>query len=404
MTAFLIRRLVQMIIIIILSSIVSYGLLYLSPGGPVKCPGPDPRCRHMTADDIARMKARFELDLDLPVRFMRWFIGVPRGPITVGGQELFADVRVGCAVPRLVPVIKRYPDGREVEDVVQRGCEKLVTLADLEKRRSSRGVLFWDFGLSQVILRDQPVSEVIGSRLWYTVALMGISTIITLIIAVPIGVYSAVKQYSRFDYVMTTTAFVGSSLPTFFFGIILILVFAVLAKNADLPYLPPGNATANRDYIIPLFVTELTVEKESLLDYALHFIMPCAVLTFVSIAQWSRFVRSSMLEVLRQEYVRTARAKGVVERLVIIKHAFRNALIPFITLLANILPNLFAGAAITEAVFNWPGLGRLLIDSLERHDYPVALALLYITIILQLVGYLLSDIMYTVADPRIRLS
>jgi peptide/nickel transport system permease protein len=230
---------------------------------------------------------------------------------------------------------------------------------------------------------------------------MGFSTLFSLLIAIPMGIYSAVRQYSSFDYIMTTTAFVGSSLPTFFFGILAILVLSVLPENAGLPYLPPGNATANRDYFIPLLGD---ITAGSPLDYVLHFIMPCAVLTFVNIAIWSRFIRSSMLEVLSQDYVRTARAKGVRERVVILKHAFRNALIPFITLLAAILPTLVAGAAITEAVFNWPGLGRLLVDALEVKDYTVVMALLYITIVLQLIGYLLSDILYTVADPRIRLS
>jgi peptide/nickel transport system permease protein len=157
--------------------------------------------------------------------------------------------------------------------------------------------------------------------------------------------------------------------------------------------------------VIPFFgLTEFAIEAGSLVDMGLRFLMPCAVLTFVNIASWSRFIRSSMLEVLGQDYVRTARAKGVREQAVVLKHALRNALIPFITLLANILPLLFAGAAITEAVFNWPGLGRLLIDALEQSDYTVVMALLYITIVLQLIGYLISDLLYTVADPRIRLS
>jgi len=128
------------------------------------------------------------------------------------------------------------------------------------------------------------------------------------------------------------------------------------------------------------------------------------VLTFINIAGWSRFVRASMLEVLRQDYVRTARAKGVRERLVVVKHALRNALIPFVVLIAGILPSLIGGAAITEAVFNWPGLGQLLVQSLGRNDYTVALALLYISIVLLLVGYLISDILLTIVDPRIRLT
>lgn len=397
MIAFLVRRLFQMALVIILSSIVSYALLYIAPGGP-RC-SPERVRRGQKCPSEADIE-RFELDLFLPVRFTRWFIGEPRGPLTIGGQTFFADLTVGCAEPALVRL--RYPDGHT--EIVEEGCARSVTLAELEERRTSRGVLFGDFGLSQTILRDQPVSTLIKSRLPYTLALMGISTIITLLIAVPIGIYSAVRQYTPFDYTMTTLAFIGSSLPTFFFGIILMLVFGILAKDAGLPYLPPNSATAPRDYIIPLFVTELHVTAGSALDYVLHFIMPCAVLTFVNIAQWSRFVRSSMLEVLRQDYVRTARAKGVHPRRVVLNHAFRNALIPFITLLANILPFLFAGAAVTEAVFNWPGLGRLLIDALDQSDYMVALSLLYITIILQLLGYLLSDILYTVADPRIRLT
>ncbi len=395
MVAFLIRRFLQMLVVITLSSIVSYGLLYLAPGGPIRCPE-NPICKKMTKDDIARMRARFELDMSLPVRFTRWFIGFPNGPVTIGGQALFADVVVGCQETGLVRL--RYPDGSS--EVVEE-CTNYLTMAELKDRRQSRGILFGDFGVSQVILRDQPVGKLINTRLPYTLALIGISTFITLIIAIPIGIYSAVKQYSPFDYVMTATAFVGSSLPSFFFAIILILVFAILAKNNGLPYLPPGNATANRDYVIPLIGK---VVAESPLDYVLHFIMPCAVLTFINIAQWSRFIRASMLEVMRQDYVRTSRAKGVREKLVVLNHAFRNAMIPFITLLAGILPTLVAGAAITEAVFNWPGLGRLLVDALNRSDYTVALALLYVTIILQLIGYLISDVLYTVADPRIRLT
>jgi peptide/nickel transport system permease protein len=312
----------------------------------------------------------------------------------------FADRVVGCAITERQRAV--YADGHEEVSEV---CVREVKVADLAGRKVSRGILFGDLGTSQAILRDRPITTLIQSRLPYTLWLMGVSTLLAILIGVPIGVYSAVRQYSRFDYIMTTVAFVGSSLPSFFFGIIAILLFAILAKDAGLPYLPPGNATANRDYFIPLLGdSHIRVEARSLLDQVLHFIMPCAVLTFISIAGWSRFVRASMLEVLRQDYVRTARAKGVRERLVIVKHALRNALIPFIVLLAGILPALVGGAAITEAVFNWPGLGRLFVDALERPDYTVALALLYISIVLLLIGYLISDVLLTLVDPRIRVS
>ena len=404
MIAFLIRRLLQMLVVIILSAMVSYGLLYLAPGGPVEQlrqrqqqSGGQQGAKRVTADALARIRTRFELDLYLPVRFARWLIGLPRGPITIAGQQLFGDTQVGCATPGLVRL--RYPDGRE--EIIEEGCREPITLADLASRRSSRGILLGDFGLSQVILRDRPISLLIASRLPYTLWLMGISTLLSILIGVPIGVYSAVRQYSRFDVVMTTVAFIGASLPTFFFGILAILLLAVLAQRAGLPYLPPGDAVANRDYIMPLLGR---VGAGSLLDRALHFIMPCGILTFVSIAGWSRFVRGSMLEVLQQDFVRTARAKGLRDRQVYLRHAMRNALIPFITLLAGVLPGLFGGAVITETIFNWPGMGRLLIDALERSDYTVAMALTFVEIVLLLIGYLLSDILYTVADPRIKLS
>jgi peptide/nickel transport system permease protein len=391
-----------MFIVILLSSIVSYALLNAAPGGPLTFLREEQQggTNRITQEDIARVRARFELDLALPVRFSRWLVGQPRGPIEVGGQQYFGDVTVGCRIPGQVRL--RYPDG--TTEIVEEGCEVPLTLNDLAAdttRRHSNGILFGDFGLSQTVLRDRPISILIESRLPYTIALMGASTLLAILIGVPIGVYSAVRQYSRFDYAMTTFAFLGASLPTFFVGIMGILIFAIGAKEAGLPYLPPGNATAARDYFVPWIGN---VENGSTLDFLLHFIMPCAILTFANVAGWSRFVRASMLDVLNHDYVRTARAKGVRERIVVLKHALRNALIPFITLLAGTLPSLFAGAIVTETVFNWPGMGRLLIDALGRFDYSVAMAVLYVTIVLTMIGYLLSDILYTVVDPRIRLT
>jgi peptide/nickel transport system permease protein len=141
-----------------------------------------------------------------------------------------------------------------------------------------------------------------------------------------------------------------------------------------------------------------------LIDRALHLFMPLLVLTFFNTATWSRFVRSSMLEVLRQDYVRTARAKGLVENLVISKHALRNALIPFVTILVLQIPNVFAGAIITETVFAWPGMGRLYIDALTQSDWPIALAFILITALLTVIATLLGDILYTIVDPRIKYS
>jgi len=158
--------------VIVLSAIVSYGLLYLAPGGPLVGLRETQQsgAKRITAADIARIKARFELDLTLPVRFTRWLIGLPRGPLMIGGQTYLADLEVGCAIPGRVRL--RYPDGRVEE--VEEGCQQPVTLASLEGRRTSRGALLGDFGLSQEILRDRPVSILIASGLPYTLWLMGV--------------------------------------------------------------------------------------------------------------------------------------------------------------------------------------------------------------------------------------
>jgi peptide/nickel transport system permease protein len=397
MVSFLTRRFIQMAFVALIAAISSYALLYVQPGGPVdqllgerQNAGRD----RIDNDDILRVKERFELDLYVPFRFTRWLIGWPQGPLPA---NIGADWAVGCSVPGQVRL--RYPDGRV--EVIEEGCEDPVTLAELVGRKSSNGIVFGDFGVSQVILRERPVTDLIMTRLPYTLYLMGASILLSLLVAVPIGVYSAVRQYSRFDYTMTTVAFIGASLPSFVFSIFAILLFSVLAKQAGLPYLPSGDAVGTRDYVIPLLGT---IEAGSFFDRFLRFVMPVSVLTFINIAGWSRFVRGSMLEVLQQDYVRTARAKGVQERLVIIKHALRNSLIPFVTLLAGVLAALFGGALITETVFNWPGLGRLFIDALSRSDYNVAMALLIINVVLLLIGILITDILYTVVDPRIRIS
>jgi peptide/nickel transport system permease protein len=290
-----------------------------------------------------------------------------------------------------------YGDGR----VVELDCEKPVFLADLAGRPVSNGILALDFGRSTQILRERPVMQLFQTRLLNTFLLMGISTFLALMIAIPLGIISAVKQYSKFDYFVTTISFIGSGMPTLFMGILGILIFAIFFKELGLPYLPAGTEASPRDTVIPIFGT---IQAGSVVDRIWHLILPVLVLTFFNLAGWSRFIRSSMLEVLRQDYVRTARAKGLIERVVIVKHAMRNALIPFVTLSAGILPALFSGAIITEAVFNYPGMGRLFITSLTAGDYNVAIGFILISTFLVLIGYLLSDVLYTFVDPRIRLS
>ncbi|MDD2696297.1 MAG: ABC transporter permease, partial [Anaerolineales bacterium] len=240
MTGYLIRRLFQMVIVVFVSAVATYALLNFAPGGPLS------GLRQMTQstkfriteEDIARIRAYYELDLKLPVRFSRWLIGHPRGRIVIGGTELFANTPVGCR--KSIEAVVRLSNGDEETRTI--GCSEYVYLRDLENRRSSKGILMGDFGLSWRLLRDRPVSDLILSRLPKTLQLMGISILISFLFGVPLGIYSAIKQYSRFDYFVTTLAFFGSSMPTFFFGLLLILLFSILPKGAGLPYLPPGSS------------------------------------------------------------------------------------------------------------------------------------------------------------------
>ncbi len=392
MSGYLIRRVFQMIVVILLSAVATYTLLNYAPGGPLsglRQQQQSSRFR-ITEEDIARIRAYYELDLDVTWRFTRWLIGEPRGRVIIGNLEFFSNYAIGC----------RKPIEETVNGILQQtGCSEPVYLGDLEGRNVSRGVLFFDFGNSWRLNRDRPVTDLIKTRLPYTVQLAGYSFLLALFIGLPLGIYSAIKQYSRFDYFFTSMAFLGSSMPTFFFGILMILFFSILPYAAGSFYLPPGSAEAVRDYTIPGLGE---VVAGSGLDKFLHFVLPVLTLTIVSIAGWSRYVRSSMLEVLRQDYVRTARAKGLFERVVIMKHALRNALIPFVTIVVFEIPALFGGAIITETIFSWPGMGRLYFSALNEKDYPVAMAIFFITAVLVVFATLIRDIAYTLVDPRIR--
>lgn len=405
MTNYLIRRVFQMALVILLAALFTYFLFNISPGGPLA--GIQQQQRRITREDLARLRANYELDLYWPVRFSRWLVGVPTGPITIGGRELFVDTPVGCYLTRDAQVV--IQDGQRV--AVPAGCDDYVYLAELPELhpaiKSSRGILRGDFGLSTVVRAGRPVWDEMKSRLPATLELMVISTLLSFLLGIPIGIYSAIKQYSRFDYTFTTISFIGSAMPTFFFGLLMILFFTVfpnLLKDALpwLPHLPPGSRVAVRPYEVASWLPR--VRPGTGIDRFLHLLMPVSVLTFYTMATWSRFVRSSMLEVMRQDYVRTARAKGLYERVVIMKHALRNALIPFVTVAVLTIPGFFAGAIITETVFAWPGMGRLYYDALTRSDWPISLAFIFVTALLTVIATLLGDILYTVVDPRIKYS
>ncbi len=393
MTAYITRRLFQAVITVLLIALATFVLANYAPGGPLT--GLAQSQQRLDEGDIARIRAQYELDLYWPVRFTRWLAGVPNGPIVVAGMELLGNVPMGCYIP----------------DQKAGSCKQYVYTKDIAKLhpavKSSKGILRGDFGKSNVVRIGQPVSTELMSRLWPTLELGIYSLILSLLIGVPVGIYSAVRQYSRWDYIITSFSFFFSAIPTFVFALFFILLFAVLPVFLQesmpwLPRLPAGSRDAVRSYDIASWFTN--IEPKSFTDRGLRLIMPLTVLTLINVAGWSRFVRSSMLEVLRQDYVRTARAKGLVERTVILKHTLRNALIPFVTIFVLQLPGIFGGAAITETVFNWPGMGKLFVDALTRSDWPIALAYIFVIGVLTVIATLIGDILYTVVDPRIKLS
>ncbi|MGE5550653.1 MAG: ABC transporter permease, partial [Bacteroidota bacterium] len=222
----------------------------------------------------------------------------------------------------------------------------------------------------------RPVLEEIYDRLWATLQLMMLSFLISFCLAVPLGIISAIKRYSFLDWFVTTGSLFGVSIPTFWFGLMAQMVFAVYLR-----WLPSGG--------------QFTIGMGfNLLDRLRYILMPAFVLGLVSIAGWSRYVRSSMLDVLGQDYIRTARAKGLTEKTVIFKHALKNALIPVVTIMGLELPAFFGGAVITESIFAWPGMGRLLFTAVMARNYPIVMGIVMITAVLVIAGNLLADITY----------
>ncbi len=245
-----------------------------------------------------------------------------------------------------------------------------------------------NFGTSFIFQR--PVAQVISEKMWVSFWLAFIAFMIQLLIAIPLGVISATRQYSKLDYAVTTFALVGISLPGFFFAAILQRTFAI-----GLGVLPlQGMVTARFNY----------TGFRLLLDMGKHLILPVAVLTVTGVGGLMRYSRTNMLEVLNADYVRTARAKGLSENKVIYKHAFRNTLIPIVTMIGGSIPGLFSGAIITEGIFAIDGLGNTALIAMRQGDVPFIMAFNMFLAVLTLLGTLIADLLYAVVDPRVRLS
>lgn len=243
-----------------------------------------------------------------------------------------------------------------------------------------------NFGYSRTY--KMPVVQLVAPRAQNTLILAGLSLFVSLIISIPLGIYSAVHPYTLGDYLGTTFAFFGYAVPAFWLGLMLIIVFAV---QFDL--LPAGGLMGS-DVQPGLF--------NALTDRGIHLILPVAVLSLGSLAVWARYMRSSLLEVIQMEYIQVARAKGLRERAILYRHALRNALIPMVTLFANTFPVLLSGSVIVETVFSYPGMGKMLYDSVLDNDFSVSMAILMFLAVIVVMFNLLADISYGILDPRVR--
>jgi peptide/nickel transport system permease protein len=274
-----------------------------------------------------------------------------------------------------------------------------ISQEDIERLRHEMGldrpipVQYWawlknfvrgDWGYSFATKR--PVLREIWDRLPNTLYLTGFSLILALIIAIPVGIISATRQYSIFDHITTTLTYVGRSMPVYYSGLLLIIIFSIWLR-----WFPSGGMH--------------TLGKEfSIIDSLRHLFLPVVSLSTLIAAKYVRFLRTSMLEVIHQDYIRTAAAKGLHERIIIFKHAFRNAAIPLVTVVAIDLPVLFAGALFTETVYSWPGMGRLFVDSATRFDYSIVMGIVAAIAFLVVVSNLIADVIYGILDPRITYS
>ena len=344
MGRFIVRRLLQAIPLLLIISIFIFVLLQ-SSGDPLAAMGGK---RLTRPEDRARLKRLMGLDQPIYMQYIYWLVGNTWVQIDVDGDGI--------------------PD----------------------TNGTRLGVLRGDFGDS-LVNRGQPALDIIMDRLPNTLLLMIPAEIIILFFSLLIGIYSALRQYSLTDQVITAGSFIGYSMPIFFVALASMYIFAVNFRKWGLPYLPT----------VGMFDPKI---GKSFSQVAVHMVLPIISMSLVSISGYSRFVRSQMLEVISQDYIRTAYAKGLSERLVLMGHALKNAAIPFVTLVGIDIPFLLGGAIVTETIFGWPGMGRLFIDHLNRFDTPVVMGILMLISLAVVLFQLITDIVYSWLDPRIRYS
>jgi peptide/nickel transport system permease protein len=314
MGRYVVGRLIQTAILVLVVTMLTFLLVTQAPGGPAILLDPN-----MTPEQSAQMRETLGLDEPVYVQYWRWLGEVAQG-------NLGTSYSVG-----------------------------------------------------------QPVMELIKSNLPNTLLLSATALVLSILLAIPAGIISASRRYSAIDHSVTFASFFGISVPVFWYGLILILIFSI-----KLEWLPSGG------------MRDLTASDSGPLDVAKHLILPAIVLATANIAQLARYTRSAMVSVLTEDYIRTARSKGLTERLVLYRHALRNALIPVITATGLLIPRLVGGAAVTETVFAWPGMGSLAVRAAFARDYPTIMGITLVISLVVILTTLVVDILYVYVDPRIR--
>ena len=341
MLQYIIKRLLQGIPLLLIISLVLF-LLMMNVGDPIATRGgrtvPRP-------DDRARLTRQLGLDKPIAVQYLYWLAGNDWTKVDMDGDGV------------------------------------------LETSGTRKGALRGDFGKS--LVTKQPVTDLIGDRIPNTLILMVASEVVTILFALLVGIYSALRQYSVLDNIMTASLFIAYSMPIFFISLMSMYIFAVLFKQWGLPYLPT----------VGMFDPKV---GKTTWQVFIHMVLPVLSLSVTYFAAYSRYIRSAMLEVMSQDYVRTARSKGLPRREVVYIHALKNAALPIVTVIGLDLPFLLGGAVVTERIFAWPGMGRLFLDHVSRADLPVVMGILMLVATAVVVFQIITDIVYAWLDPRIR--
>ncbi|MBN1581245.1 MAG: ABC transporter permease [Anaerolineae bacterium] len=341
MTRYIVRRLLQAIPLLFLISLIVF-VLANEMGDPLASFGGRQRIR---PSDRERLTRQLGLDKPIIVQYGVWLIGNDWMDIDLDGDGIADD------------------------------------------KGTRKGVLRGDLGKS--FMQKRPVSELIQERLPNTLLLMIVSEIVIIVMSLIIGVFSALKQYSFIDHVITALSFIGFSMPIFWMALMMMYIFAVKFKAWGLPYFP----TVGK-YDLDVGSTFAQV--------AWHMVLPVTSVSLISIAGYTRFIRSSMLDVIHDDYIRTARAKGLGESLILFRHALKNAALPLVTIIGLDIPGLLGGAVVTESIFAWPGMGRLYWNAAQDTDIPVLMGVLMMISLAVVIFQIITDITYTFLDPRIR--